>query len=44
MNVNPYTDIYIRTTLNTNYWNADGRKQDVMEVIPIESSQVSTAV
>jgi hypothetical protein len=39
MNMNLYDHIYIRTSLNTNFWDETGTAQDVMEIIPVATGQ-----
>lgn len=41
MNMNRYDQLYIRTSLTTNFWSYDGSKSDIMEIIPVTTGQVS---
>jgi hypothetical protein len=37
MNVNLYDYIYIRTSLNTNFWDYTGKKSDVLDIVPVQT-------
>jgi hypothetical protein len=38
MDVNLHKYIYIRTSLNTTFWDYTGRNQDIAEIIPVSAS------
>lgn len=37
MNVYRYDYIYVRTSMNTNFWQNTGSKSDILEIVPITS-------
>jgi hypothetical protein len=39
MNVNPYSMIYIRTSLNTNFWDYRGSTADILDIVPVATGQ-----
>lgn len=42
MNVYRHRYIYIRTSLNTNFWSKDGSRSDTLDIIPITKGLVET--